>query len=86
MFRKKKKSAAQASSFLENRKSFVCTMCGQRELDIENYGTLGNYDERCVVLHGHKATMIIEGEGLLVEYFTDVDMRVTGYIHSIRFC
>ena len=26
-----------------------------------------------------------QGEGLLIEYFTDVDMKITGHIHSIHF-
>ncbi len=38
-----------------------------------------------IVLNCYKCKMIIEGEGLLIEYFTDVDMKITGHIHSIHF-
>lgn len=86
MFKKKRKEAGpEHSSLRERNKAFICTMCGKRELDIENYGSLGNYSETCIVLHCYKSTLVIEGERLLIEYFTDVNMRITGCIHSIRF-
>lgn len=60
-------------------------MNGTGELNIENYGSLGDYNEEKIVLHCYKCKMVIEGERLLIEYFTDIDMRITGNIHSIHF-
>ena len=46
---------------------------------------LGDFSDKKIVLNCYKCKMIIEGEGLLIEYFTDVDMKITGHIHSIHF-
>ncbi|MCD8019353.1 MAG: YabP/YqfC family sporulation protein [Clostridiales bacterium] len=72
-------------SLIESHRSFVCTMNGTRELNIENYGSLGDYSEEKIVLHCDKCQMVIEGEKLLIAYFTDIDMRITGRIRSIHF-
>lgn len=56
-----------------------------QEYSIENYGSLGDFSDKKIVLNCYKCKMIIEGEGLLIEYFTDVDMKITGHIHSIHF-
>lgn len=87
MFGKKRKmeNHPPKPSFKELRKAFVCTMNGTRELQVENYGSLGDYSEKKIVLHCYKSKLIIEGEGLLIEYFTDIDMRITGRIHAIYF-
>lgn len=75
----------QKQSLKEVRRAFVCTISGTRELQVENYGSLGDYSDKKIVLHCYKSKMIIEGEGLLIEYFTDIDMRITGRIHTIHF-
>ena len=72
-------------SWKENHRAFVCTMNGTRELQIENYGSLGDYDEEKIVLHCYQCKMVIEGERLCIEYFTDIDMRITGRVHSVQF-
>ena len=64
MFGKKKKSRdeSEKSLFRDAGKAFVCTMNGRGEMQIENYGSLGDYDEGKIILHCHKCTMTIEGE------------------------
>lgn len=87
MFGRKRKNEKEnpIPSLKDSRKAFVCTMSGTRELNIENYGSLGDYNEEKIILHCYKCKMVIEGEKLLIEYFTDIDMRITGKIHSIHF-
>ena len=70
---------------LERKSPFVCSVNGAKEISIENYGSLGDFSDEKIVLNCYKCKMIIEGEGLLIEYFTDVDMKITGHIHSIHF-
>ena len=70
---------------LERKSPFVCSVNGGKEISIENYGSLGDFSDKKIVLNCYKCKMIIEGEGLLIEYFTDVDMKITGHIHSIHF-
>ena len=87
VFKKKKKEnqAGAGTTAKDRRRAFVCTMNGTGELNIENYGSLGDYNEEKIVLHCYKCKMVIEGERLLIEYFKDIDMRITGNIHSIHF-
>jgi len=82
MFGMKKKEERPSSS--DMNKTFVCTVDGPYEMYIENYGTLGDYHDDKIVLHAWKSTLIIEGERLLIEYFTDLEMKITGRIHSIH--
>ena len=70
---------------LERKRPFVCLVNGAKEISIENYGSLGDFSDKKIVLNCYKCKIIIEGEGLLIEYFTDVDMKITGHIHSIHF-
>lgn len=70
---------------LEGKRSFVCLVNGTKEISIENYGSLGDFSDKKVVLNCYKCKMIIEGENLLIEYFTDIDMKITGQIRSIHF-
>lgn len=62
----------------------VCTLEGNRELHIENYGSLGDYCDTKIVLQCKRCKLIIEGTHLNIEYFTDVDMKIKGCIHSIK--
>lgn len=70
---------------LEKKQSFVCSINGTKEVSIENYGSLGDFSDKKIILHCNKCKMVIEGENLLIEYFTDVDMKITGRIHAIHF-
>lgn len=85
------KSAGQENQ-LQKRKSFpgrdremVCTVSGTREVCVENYGSLGDFSEEKIILNGYKSRMVVEGERLGIEYFTDVDMKITGRLRAIRF-
>ncbi|MCI6859433.1 MAG: YabP/YqfC family sporulation protein [Eubacterium sp.] len=66
-------------------KEVVCTVNGTREIFIENYGSLGDFTDGKIILHCFRCDLVIEGKGLVIEYFTDMDMKITGCIQSIRF-
>ncbi len=87
MFGKKKKDEKKdsGSSLKEKHHAFLCTLQGTGEINIENYGSLGDYSDKKIILNGYKQQMIIEGEKLLIEYFTDVDMHITGRIRAVHF-
>ena len=68
---------------LERKSPFVCSVNGAKEISIENYGSLGDFSDKKIVLNCDKCKISIQG--LLIEYFTDVDMKITGHIHSIHF-
>ena len=52
---------------LERKSPFVCSVNGAKEISIENYGSLGDFSDKKIVLNCYKCKMIIEGEGLLIE-------------------
>ena len=81
---KKDKRKKDNPSIKDRSRAFVCTMNGPYEVNIENYGSLGDYNEKRIVLHAWKCTIVIEGERLLIDYFTDIDMKITGRIRSIH--
>lgn len=83
--RREKKNKKDNPSLKDRNKAFVCTMNGPFEMNIENYGALGDYSEKKIVLHAWKCTLVIEGDRLLIDYFTDIDMKITGRIRSVRF-
>ena len=88
MFNSKKEKTEKKEklpSFRDRNQAFVCTMNGPYELNIENFGSLGDYSEKRIVLHPWKSTITIEGERLLIEYFSDIDMKITGRIRSLDF-
>ena len=70
---------------MERKQQFVCSVNGTKEISIENYGSLSDFSDKKIILNCHKCKMVIEGENLLIEYFTDVDMKITGRIHAIHF-
>lgn len=83
--RKKKKKDATPEFIKDRTRVFVCTQTGTGELNIENYGSLGDYSDTHIVLHAYRCDIVIEGEKLLIQYFTDIDMKITGRIHSIHY-
>ncbi len=86
MFKRKKNEKSEKSSSLrELDKSFVCIMNGPFELNIENYGSLGDYNEKRVFLMFKRKKREKSEKPLSVDYFTDIDMKITGRIRLIRF-
>lgn len=63
----------------------VLTLIGPRELCIENYKCIRRYQDTCILLFSRQNKIQIEGVGLVIEYYTDVEMKITGTIQRILF-
>lgn len=89
MFKKKKKKNNRKENdscrkVYRDRNQPICMLQGTRELQIENYGSLGSFTEEKIILLWKKGKITIEGEHLLIDYYTDIDMKITGRIRKIE--
>lgn len=63
----------------------VLTLTGSRELYIENYKCIRQYRDTCIILLSGQNKIQIEGSRLMIVYYTDVEMKITGNICRILF-
>lgn len=63
----------------------VLTLTGSRELYIENYKCIRQYQDTCIILLSRQNKIQIEGTKLMIVYYTDVEMKITGNICRILF-
>ncbi len=65
--------------------AFVLSMIGKNELIIENFKGILSFTDSCILLQTKHEIIKIEGKDLMIEYYTNEDMRVQGCINSIIF-
>ncbi len=63
----------------------IITATGRNELSIENYKGLIEYNGDKIKVQTKQCKVCIEGKQLDILYFTEDEMRVTGYIHAIYY-
>jgi sporulation protein YqfC len=59
-------------------------MVGNRILIIENFKGISFYTKEEVQIRGNGVIYSITGEGLLIEYFSLEDMKISGKIEAVR--
>lgn len=59
------------------------TLTGNEEAWIENYKGLLEYSEEAVLLQGKNCQVRFEGIGLIIDYYTNEDMKISGCIQSV---
>jgi len=65
--------------------AFILTAVGNRELYIENYKGILEYTSSCIRIQGKNTYIVIEGKKLKIDYYTEEDMLIKGYIASIQY-
>lgn len=63
----------------------MLTMMGHMELNIENYRGITEYTEQLVRIQTKDGQIKVTGNHLRVEYYTNDEMKVTGYIATIEY-
>ena len=64
----------------------ICiSIIGNNDIWIENYRGIIEYTNERILLQGKKCKVCFEGNGLTIEYYTNEDMKIIGYITSIRY-
>jgi len=65
--------------------AFILTAVGNRELYIENYKGILEYTSDCIRIQGKNTYIVIAGKKLKIDYYTEEDMLIKGYIISIQY-
>ena len=63
----------------------IVTLTGNREAWIENYRGIIEYTETLIMLQGKNCRICFEGTGLSINYYTNEDMKIGGYIKSVTY-
>ena len=63
----------------------MLSMTGNREAFIENYRGMLEYTNTCIVLQTKTGQVRFEGTGLMIVYYTNEDMKISGCIARVIF-
>ena len=61
------------------------TLTGNCEAWIENYRGILEYTEHQILLQGKNCQVCFEGNRLVIDYYTNEDMKISGCICSVRY-
>lgn len=61
------------------------TLIGYREIWIENYKGILEYSPETILLQGKNCKVQIVGKRLVIDYYTNEDMKITGRILSVNY-
>jgi sporulation protein YqfC len=63
----------------------IITATGRNEICVENYKGIIEYNGNLIKVQTKQCRVCIEGKQLNILYFTEDEMRVTGYIQAIYY-
>lgn len=63
----------------------ILTMTGNHELWVENYKGIIEYTGESIILQAKTGQISICGCGLVIDYYTNEDMKIIGTIQCIRY-
>ncbi|MDD7050725.1 MAG: YabP/YqfC family sporulation protein [Lachnospiraceae bacterium] len=63
----------------------IITALGNRELVIENYKGILDYQEECILLQGKHYRIQIKGKRLRIAYYTKEEMKICGCITEVAY-
>lgn len=63
----------------------IVTATGDREIYVENYKGILEYSNEKIKLQTKTCYLTIAGKNLVISYYTNDEMKITGFIQSIRY-
>ena len=63
----------------------VITILGRNEVCIENYRGIIEYTEQLARVQTKSGQIRLTGKRLKIEYYTNDEMKITGYLESLEF-
>ena len=63
----------------------IITAYGNNHVFIENYRGITEYNDKYIKIQGKNCRIIIKGEHLVINFYTDNDMRIDGIINDVNF-
>ena len=64
--------------------SMILTLQGSRELLVENYQGILQFDQNLLSLKSKKEQLLIYGEELSIHYYTKEELKVSGIIRKVE--
>lgn len=64
----------------------IITIEADHQMYIENYKGIINYTDTSILIEGKKNKILVEGQDLQIEYYTNMDMKLKGKIQLIKYC
>ena len=63
----------------------IITVTGRRELLIENYKGILNYEDSFIKIQAKNCRILITGRRLSIDYYTNEEMKITGFFEQIQY-
>ncbi|MBQ2801416.1 MAG: YabP/YqfC family sporulation protein [Lachnospiraceae bacterium] len=63
----------------------IVTATGNQEVYVENYKGILEYSDEKIKLQTKSCYLTITGRNLVISYYTNDEMKITGYIQGIRY-
>ena len=63
----------------------IISVIGQNEVCIENYRGILEYTDKLIRIQTKLGKIHVNGRGLMVEYYNNDEMKITGHITIIEF-
>lgn len=64
----------------------ILTILGNHEICVENYRGIIEYTDTLIRIQTKEKQIKVQGNRLQIEYYTNDEMKIKGYIHSIEYC
>ena len=62
----------------------IITAIGAREVHIENFKSIMEYDSDCVKVMSKKGPVVIHGKKLIINYYNEEEIHIMGIINNIE--
>ncbi len=66
-------------------KDALVTITGRRELLIENYKGILIYEDSFIKIQAKNCRIVITGTHLTIDYYTNEEMKITGFFQQIQY-
>ncbi len=63
----------------------IVTVTGRKELLIENYKGILNYEDSFIRIQAKNCRVVITGRNLSIDYYTNEEMKITGFFEQIQY-
>ena len=63
----------------------IVTVTGRKELLIENYKGILKYEDSFIRIQAKNCRVVITGRNLSIDYYTNEEMKITGFFEQIQY-
>ena len=63
----------------------IVTITGRRELLVENYKGILNYEDSFIKIQAKNCRIVITGRKLSIDYYTNEEMKISGFFEMVQY-